>query len=703
MPSENTEQRKLAAIMFTDMVGYSALSQRNEALALELLVENQRLLRTQFPLFNGREVKTTGDGFLVEFPSALQAAQCAVEIQRAVVARNSTQPGERHIQVRIGIHVGDVVHREADMYGDGVNIAARIEPLAIGGGICLSDTVYAQVRNKLDVGLTKLNSPELKHIEVPMDVYRVVLPWQQQAPVTGKSGSPSPSKPSARLVAVGLIVALALGGVGWWLFHPPGQAAKQAAHPQTNTPSSLPTAATTSATDRKSIAVLPFVNLSSDKENEYLSDGITEDLCTALTQVKELRVPARTSSFVFKGKTEDIQKIGQQLHVATVLEGSVRKAGNKLRINVQLINVADGFHLWATSYDREMSDLLALQSEITQEVVAALRVQLLPGETRQLEKKATENPEAHRVYLLGRHYSLKATAEDSQKAVEYFNQALQKDPNYARAYCGLIDTMGDFRWVPKESYPKLRAYAEAALKLDPLLAEAHVSMAQILLFADWDFPGATKELQLALKLNPNLASAHAWYALYSYLLGQFPEALSAARQALELDPLSPEMNNALVWTYYNTHDFNNAIKSAKQAMELDPSYPWNYAALGLSLVAQGKPAEAIPPLEKLVSLAPVPLTRSQLACAYAAAGDRVKAEAVLKKLDELSTRQFVPSSSLAFIRLSLGQKEPALELFERAVAERDPMCLWMKFEPGLDSLRREPRFQALLKKVGLDK
>src|SRR5882672_7191036 len=242
VPSENTEHRKLAAIMFTDMVGYSALSQRNEPLALELLAENQRLLRTQFPLFNGREVKTTGDGFLVEFPSALQATQCAVEIQRAVVARNSTQPAERHIHVRIGIHVGDVVHREADMYGDGVNIAARIEPLAIGGGICLSDTVYAQVRNKLDVGLTKRDSPELKHIEVPMDVYRVVLPWQQQAPITANSGSLSPSKPSARLVVVGLVVALALGFLGWWLFHPPGQAAKQASNPPTNAPGSSATA-----------------------------------------------------------------------------------------------------------------------------------------------------------------------------------------------------------------------------------------------------------------------------------------------------------------------------------------------------------------------------------------------------------------------------------------------------------------------------
>src|ERR1044071_3329356 len=252
--SANIEHRKLAAIMFTDMVGYSTLSQRNETLALELLAENQRLLRTQFPLFNGREVKTTGDGFLVEFPSALDATRCAVEIQRALAGRNGTQPPERHIQVRIGIHVGDVVHREADMYGDGVNIAARIEPLAIGGGICLSDTVYAQVRNKLDVGLTKLNSPELKHIEVPMDVYRVVLPWQQQAPVAGKSASPSPSKPDVRALLIGISAAVVLGIGLAWLLHQRGS--RQGG----SSPDS----------GDKTIAVLPFVKMSADKYHEYL-------------------------------------------------------------------------------------------------------------------------------------------------------------------------------------------------------------------------------------------------------------------------------------------------------------------------------------------------------------------------------------------------------------------------------------------------
>ena len=360
VPSENTEQRKLAAIMFTDMVGYSALSQRNEALALELLAENQRLLRTQFPLFNGREVKTTGDGFLVEFPSALQATQCAVEIQRAVAARNGAQPIERHIQVRIGIHVGDVVHREADMYGDGVNIAARIKPLAIGGGICLSDTVYAQVRNKLDVGLTKLNAPELKHIEVPMDVYRVVLPWdkssssrRREAHSERGTGNQSLVTSTATKWSGIAILALAIGGVGWWLFHPPGQAAKQAANPPTNAPGSPAASATTGATDQKSIAVLPFVNLSADKNDEYLSDGMTVELIDKLNNVPGLRVPGRSSCFAFKGRTEEgiLRKVGEQLHVTTVLEGSVLKVGNKLRITATLINVADGTVLWSTPYD----------------------------------------------------------------------------------------------------------------------------------------------------------------------------------------------------------------------------------------------------------------------------------------------------------------------------------------------------------------
>jgi adenylate cyclase len=382
MPNDGTEQRKLAAIMFTDMVGYSALAQRDEKLALELLAESQRLLRTQFPLFDGREVKTTGDGFLVEFPSALQATQCAVEIQRAVVARNSTQPMERHFHVRIGIHVGDVVHREADMYGDGVNIAARIEPLAIGGGICLSDAVYGQVRNKLGAQMTKLDPPELKNIDLPIEVYRVVLPWQQQAPVAATSTAPSSPKSSLRSLAVGLAAVVVLGIVGWWFVHQSGKATKQVANRPSaatspvasNTP---PVVAAPVTADQKSIAVLPFVNMSADKDNEYFSDGITEEILNALARTPGLRVAARTSAFSFKGKNETVQHIGEMLKVGVVLEGSVRRAGNQLRITAQLINVADGFHLWSDTFDRKADDVFAIQTEVAQRVQEVLQVKLL--------------------------------------------------------------------------------------------------------------------------------------------------------------------------------------------------------------------------------------------------------------------------------------------------------------------------------------
>ena len=492
------------------------MSQRNEALALELLAENQRLLRTQFPLFNGREVKTTGDGFLVEFPSALQATQCAVEIQRAVAARNGAQPLERHIQVRIGIHVGDVVHREADMYGDGVNIAARIEPLAIGGGICLSDTVYAQVRNKLEVGLTKLDSPELKHIEVPMDIYRVVLPWQQAPSTPAKPTTVSESRPGVRAVAVGLILAVALGAAGWWLFHQPGQATKRIANSQTNAPTPPVAAAMSRGADQKSIAVLPFVNMSADKADEYLSDGMTEELLNVLTKVKGLRVPGRSSSFAFKGKNEDgiFRKVGEQLHVNAVLEGSVRKAGDKLRITAQLINVADGFHLWSETYDGDMKDILAVQSDVAQRVVRALQVQLGVDEARALAKKPTENAEAHRLYLLGRYHFNKFTRAGWTNAIHYFEQALQVDPGFALAYCGLADTYG---WcggqvLPgREAWAKEKELALKALALDPNLADAHLSLG-VALFSAFDFHGSENELnpRLGIESQPGLGVRPIW-------------------------------------------------------------------------------------------------------------------------------------------------------------------------------------------------
>src|SRR5438093_2695032 len=303
--SADTEQRKLAAIMFTDMVGYSALSQRDDKLALELLEEHRALLRKIFPQFHGTEIKTIGDAFLVEFNSALEAAQCAIAIQRALAKRNADSAAERQIQVRIGIHIGDVVHRGGDVYGDGVNIASRIEPLADAGGICVSMDVEREIRNALETRFEKLAPTELKNISVPMDLFRIVLPWEKQAKAQPAETSVSGrSFPVSRLAWVGAIVLAAAGAASWFVH----QSSKQVvSSPSVSISGAAPSAAP--AANQKSIAVLPFVNMSADKGDEYLSDGVSEELITALSKIAGLQVKARTSSFAFKGRNEDIQKI----------------------------------------------------------------------------------------------------------------------------------------------------------------------------------------------------------------------------------------------------------------------------------------------------------------------------------------------------------------------------------------------------------
>ena len=366
--SANAEQRKLAAIMFTDMVGYSALSQRDDKLALELLEEHRQLLREIFPRFNGTEIKTIGDAFLIEFQSALEAAQCAIEIQRTLAKRNHDVSAERRIELKIGIHIGDVVHRGGDVYGDGVNIASRIEPLAGAGGICVSMDVERQIRNALEARLEKLAPTELKNISATMDLFRIVLPWEQRTKAdAAETKAIDRPFPVSRLAWIAAIV-LAAVGAGWWFVHQSlvGTSLRDVRQIEGGRPggASLPA-------DQKSIAVLPFVNMSADKDDEYLSDGMTEELLNVLTKVKGLRVPGRSSSFAFKGKNEDdiFRKVGEQLRVNAVLEGSVRKAGDKLRITAQLINVADGYHLWSETYDRDMKDILAVQSDVAKRVV----------------------------------------------------------------------------------------------------------------------------------------------------------------------------------------------------------------------------------------------------------------------------------------------------------------------------------------------
>ena len=367
-PTMSIEERKLAAIMFTDMVGYSALAQRDDKLALQLLEEHRQLLREIFPRFHGTEIKTIGDAFLVEFGSALEAAQCAIEIQRTLAKRNHDVGADRRIELKIGIHIGDVVHRDGDVYGDGVNIASRIEQLAGAGGICVSMDVERQIRNALEARFEKFGSADLKNISLPMDLFRIVLPWESGTKVAPAAPAKVPKKSPVPVSIVVLAVIGLLGGV-WWLVE---HSKRDQNNSATESAKALP-AAEAKVPDQNSVAVLPFVNLSDDKGSEYFSDGVSEELLTVLQKIPGLHVAARTSAFSFKGKNATAQEIGQKLGVAHLVEGSVRRSGDSVRIAARLSRVDTGEELWSENYTRDLKDVFAVQAELAQTIVAQLR------------------------------------------------------------------------------------------------------------------------------------------------------------------------------------------------------------------------------------------------------------------------------------------------------------------------------------------
>src|SRR6266702_2107416 len=525
----------------------------------------------------------------------------------------------------------------------------------------------------------------------------------QPAPGGSQRDTSTDSRQRRLVFGIAALLLLAVG-VGWWFVHQSGKTPKPGATSPGVTNS--PAAATTNATDQKSIAVLPFVSMSADKADEYLSDGMTEELLNVLAQVPGLRVPGRSSCFAFKGKNEEgiFRKVGEQLHVTTVLEGSVRKAGDKLRITAQLINVADGFHLWSQTYDRDMKDILAVQTEVAQQVVQVLQVKLEVEAARALAKTPTENPEAHRLYLLGRYHFGKATQAGWSDAIQVFNQAIQLDPSYALAYCGLADNYGFLggSFMPgKEAWAKEKDAAQKAVSLEPNLADAHLSLA-LALAGDFDWPGTDREMKRALGLNPNLALARDQFAWLLTVHGRFDEAVAQSGKAVELDPLSPLININLAWWLHCARRFDEAIAQARKTLALDPNYAWAHRTLASSLRRKGDTAGALAEMQKAQSLDPDPWSIGCFGYALAVSGDRAKARQILGDFEILAKQRYVSPAASMVVYLGLGEKEKALEWLEKCYADRDAQCCFLKVDPLYDSLRNEPRIQALLKKVGLD-
>ena len=465
------------------------------------------------------------------------------------------------------------------------------------------------------------------------------------------------------------------------------------------------TAADASA-EHRSIAVLPFTNMSSDPENEFFADGITEEIINALAQIEDVRVVARTSAFFFKGKQVDLRTVGESLKVTTVLEGSVRKSGNRLRIMAQLVSVSDGYHLWSERYDRELKDIFELQDEIARAIANRLKVTLGANRQEPLVRVATKNLEAYQLYLKGRFHWNKRTPDGMGKAIEYFQQAIAKDPAYALAYTGLADAynLASFlnAFPPREVMPKAKAAAAKASEIDNGLAEAYVSLAYASFTYDWDWIAAGSYFQQALAVNPSYVRTHAFYPLYLSSLGRFEEAVATAKHNLDLDPASPAGSHVLAVQLYLSRQFDVAIQQCHKTLEMDPHYAVAYAVLGQAYASQGRNREALPDLHKCleVSRGGAPAL-ALLGYVHARLGERDQAVRMLDQLEALSKRSFVTGFFLALVYAGLEDKDQAFLWLEKACEERFNRLAYLKVEALWDPLRSDSRFGELLRRVGI--
>jgi TolB-like protein/Tfp pilus assembly protein PilF len=455
----------------------------------------------------------------------------------------------------------------------------------------------------------------------------------------------------------------------------------------------------------KSIAVMPFENLSRDPDNAFFAEGIQDEILTRLAKISDLKVISRTSTQHYKSSPDDLPQIAQRLGVSNVLEGSVQKASDHVRVSVQLINAATDAHLWAETYDRNLTDIFAVESEIAKTIADTLQAKLSGPEKNALVQRPTASTEAYELYLKGRYFWNKRTAGDFKTAIAYFQQAIDTDSRFALAYAGLADTYvlmsGYAAASPRDSLPKAKAAAQKALELDNTLAEAHASLGQALFAYDLNFAEANREFRRAIELNPNYATAHQWYAEGGLVpLGQFEEAIAEAKRALELDPLSVIINADVGGVLFNARKYDEAIKQLRKTLEMDPGFYYAHWNLGEVLEMKGLTNEAMAEYQKANTLDPDPLPQALLGHLYAKIGRKDEALAMLDRLQHTSKERYVTPYNFALIHLGLGQKDQAMHFLEQTYEDRDGYNLaFLKTDPFLDPLRDDPRFEALVQKI----
>jgi TolB-like protein/Tfp pilus assembly protein PilF len=453
----------------------------------------------------------------------------------------------------------------------------------------------------------------------------------------------------------------------------------------------------------KSIAVLPFDNLSEEKGNAYFAEGIQDEILTRLAKVADLKVISRTSTQHFKSAPDNLPQIAKQLGVMNILEGSVQKANDQVRVNVQLINALTDAHLWADTYDRKLTDIFAVESEIAKTIADTLQAKLSGAEKTAMSKQPTANPEAYELYLRGRFFWNKRTSADLRKAVDYFNQAIAKDSKYALAYAGLADAFAMYPdygvEAPVDAYPRAKSAAMRALELDNTLGQPHAALGLVYANFEHDFAKSIGEFERAAHLDPNYATAHQWINTGLEPTGKFDRSIAETKHAIELDPLSLIINADLAYSYFNARRFDDALAQSQKTLEIDPNFHVARGYLGLALQFKGRLAEALPEFRTAAAPNDEPFSQALLGQALARAGMRDEARQILSRLEERARDHFVTGWSLAVISLALGDKEGALAALDLALQQHAPEIVLIKYDPLFDDLRGDPHFEALVRKV----
>ena len=641
--------RQLSAIMFADIAGYTALMQEDEKLALQLRRKFQHKLEEEVSEHNGRILDFRGDGALCTFSSTTEAVRAALAVQLDM----QTNP---IVPLRIGMHTGDVLVEGNNIYGDGVNIASRMESFAMPGSIYISGKAYDDIKNQKDIRAVSLGRYQLKNVKEEVEIFAV-------------------SNPGIRIPDQN---------------HPDGKGKKVEENKSID----------------KSIMVLPFVNLGNGSEQDYFSDGLTEELITKLSKLTEIRVSSRTTSMLYKNTKKDIKTISRENGVNYILEGSVRKYENNLRITAQFIDANNDAHLWADTYRGTIDDIFDIQEQVSEKIANALRIQITNEEQAMLRKRYTENTEAYQLYLRGRHLWKKRNEEGLKSALANFEKALECDPLYALAWSGVADTyslMGEYTNISRRVlFPKQMAAVYRALQIDNRLGEAHISLAISLMLNEWDWENSKKEFLTGLELSPDYATGHHWYAEWLLFMGKMEEAFREISLAVTLDPLSPGILKDKGIFYYYTKQYEQAVNAGLLTIELDPGFSTAYRLLSLAYQGMQMYEESIKQNEKWGELTGnVIKTQVSLAQIYAAAGRRAEG---MEIVDAIENKQLGGNDyrGMAMVYAALGDIDNAFTWLEKSYERNEESLCSLKIDPKLSSLRTDPRFNEMLRKIGLE-